>query len=121
MEKINWNTYEEIFPDRYLRKSYFDAYVKELIYPHNTHKSNFHCLDIGGGVNGTEVLKQDNCFVTALEPNCENSYWDVNIDWNSNEKFNLIVARGSINYLNISEKDNKHVGCWWYLCCKHLP
>jgi len=98
MEKINWTTYNQIFPDRYLEPSYFDEYIEEIV----KEKRSFSCLDIGCGIDGTKVLDRRNCMVTSLEPNCK-SPWGINIDWNSYEKFNLIIARGSLNYLTPHE------------------
>ena len=84
---------------KYLNKSYFDNIIEKTV---NSFKnSNIKVLDLGGGKLGTQCLKKDNIKAYLLDPNIENiPEWMYNFTWFDNEDFDLIIARGSLNYLN---------------------
>jgi len=97
----DWNNYKNIFPTRYLELGYFDEYIKKFVLDKKPKK----ILDIGGGVDGTTALKDSGALVYLLDPFVTNKpdWIYEKIDWNNNEKFDVIVARGSINYLTEAE------------------
>jgi len=110
IREVDWETYEEVFPDRYLEPSAFDSKVGEIVdhlyVRYGT--SNFvrSVLDIGGGKSGTRYLDQTqfsggnflSCWL--LDPFVDAPDWmEGSVDWNTDKQFDLIVCRGSFNYL----------------------
>lgn len=91
-----WQQYKEIFPRRYHAPGHFDSVVEETIKwlrPANA-------LDVGGGQDGTQVLKASNVPTYILDPYVNKPPWMVEkVSWDCGKHFDLIVARGSINYL----------------------
>lgn len=97
-KKVNWEKYKEDFPSRYTKQdSYFDSIIiKALLNP-----SINRILDVGGG-HGTEAIKSEKVSVWLLDPNVPAKSWmEGNLDWKEVEafKFDLAIARGSVNYL----------------------
>ena len=95
--KNDWNKYRDYFPVRYFKQGHFDQQLVEFVKKNKVET----ILDIGGGAFGTEVLKQFNKQVYLLDPNIKScpDWMVANLDYDHNLKFDLIVARGSINYL----------------------
>lgn len=96
---LNWNNYRNDFPDRYWKSGHFDELLNDFLI-NNNFKT---CLDVGGGFYGTEVLKNHQLIVSFLDPNIDKKpdWMFEKIDWdNLNKKYDLIVCRGSMNYLD---------------------
>lgn len=97
--KVNWNSYIKDFPERYVKKGYFDLWLEKQL--NNIGPMNI--LDVGGGTTGTAALNRKQFNVWLLDPNIsEKSDWmQGKIDWYdlNDKQFDLDVARGSINYL----------------------
>lgn len=97
--KPNWNAYRNTFPDRYWKQSSFDTDVLKQ----TAHYYGGRCLDVGGGVFGTEALKGTGLDVYLLDPFVDTppEWMKGRINWNDDVKpFDFIVLRGSINYLD---------------------
>lgn len=100
----NWNKYRDFFPDRYWKIGEVDNFFLKKINELNIERKNL--LDVGGGALGTEVLKNMFKKHVLLDPNIMNvpNYINENVTFQklqfNKEKFDVIVARGSINYLN---------------------
>jgi hypothetical protein len=103
---MDWNTYKEVYPDRYLKPSAFDAKKHQFIeiLSFLNKRRSLVILDIGGGKNGSIDLdqrKENHCYL--LDPyvvGLPEDYSGV-IDWNVNFiKFDVIICRGSFNYLS---------------------
>lgn len=103
---MDWNKYKENFPDRYTQKSRIDDVIDDAY--SKMRSSNFYrplkILDIGGGKNGT--FKNDKWYnidkFYFLDPNitvAPDHYTLVSWDDIKDENFDLIVARGCLNYL----------------------
>ena len=95
---MNWNTYKDVFPVRYLQHSAFDDLVIQFTLGQNPVKT----LDVGGGIDGTQVLKGVSGLIYLLDPFIDNyPHWMAgNLGWDTElRNFDLIVCRGSINYL----------------------
>jgi hypothetical protein len=97
---VNWDNYRQDFPLRYILPNDFDIQLEmhvEADWPQTA-------LDVGGGTFGTQALKKVPQ-VWLLDPfvtKCAN--WQAGSkDWCSTDKYDLVVARGSINYLSITE------------------
>jgi len=97
-KKVNWENYKEDFPSRYTKQdSYFDTIVVKAFADSSINR----ILDVGGG-HGTEAVKSDKVKVWLLDPNVPAKSWmEGNLDWKEVEafRFDLAIARGSINYL----------------------
>lgn len=97
-----WTSYRDIFPSGYIEPGYFDLVVRNLF---EARRPNT-ILDIGGGVLGTEVLKQaQNAKVYLLDPNIDQvpEWMAGQVSWENFGKYDMLVLRGSINYLHYSE------------------
>lgn len=96
-----WNDYRKTFPSRYIKEGYFDKYIRKTVLAERPKK----ILDIGGGAEGTKVLKGLGTKVYLLDPyvNKKPSWIHKKVGWDIKLVFDLIVARGSINYLNKKE------------------
>ena len=97
---MDWNKYKETFPDRYMQKSRIDEEINDA----NVWRMNrsLRILDIGGGKDGTFNKNRANDKFYLLDPNITVAPDGYQlISWNElkDEKFDLIVARGSLNYL----------------------
>jgi hypothetical protein len=101
IDKKIWNSYQELFPDRYFQKGFFDEEVSKFL----NNKKYLKVLDIGGGQKGTEILNRKDLEVYYLDPYIENppKWIKAKTDWDTNERFDLIIARGCINYLSFKE------------------
>jgi hypothetical protein len=93
-----WDKYRSTFPLRYLEKSYFDEYLETLI----DQKGPQTALDIGGGVTGTAALNRSSLRAYLLDPfvNLKPDWVIENLNWETDKTFDLVLARGSINYLS---------------------
>lgn len=98
MSNVNWNQYQLYFPKRYFERTYFDEKLEFFLHTSFPIKT---ALDIGGGRNGTAALKVYNIKTWLLDPFVHGfaEWMQGKTTWNSIRKFDLIVARGSINYL----------------------
>ena len=103
MNNHNWNLYRQQFPVRYWEEGLFD---KNLAIQLNMLSQPIkNGLDVGCGVLGTLTLKdfaiKNNISVDMLDPYVDNKpdWMNDKITWDSNNKYDLIIARGSINYL----------------------
>ena len=96
-----WNDYRAIFPSRYIENGYFDERISQFI----SEFEYISVLDVGGGTTGTEALKKPNVVVDLLDPfvNIKPEWMNKKIDWDYSNKYDLIVCRGSVNYLTIEE------------------
>lgn len=96
----NWDTYRNIFPEKYWGQGAFD---KEIIKFLDSHSINMDtCLDIGGGVMGTSIIKGKFKEHFLLDPyiSIYDESWIIsNLNWNQNFQFDFIVCRGAFNYL----------------------
>ncbi|MES3004849.1 MAG: hypothetical protein V4690_01900 [Patescibacteria group bacterium] len=97
----DWNKYKNTFPTRYLEQGYFDEYIKKII----SETKPKTILDIGGGVTGTTALVDSGAKVYLLDPFVTNKpdWIFEKINWDTVQQFDLVVARGSINYLTTNE------------------
>jgi hypothetical protein len=97
--EIDWNDYANVYPDRYLNHSPFDARVKAEI----ESRPQADVLDIGGGREGTQYLRHARLRCWLLDPYIKgHPDWMVgNIGWETaaHMRFDCIVARGCFNYL----------------------
>ena len=93
-----WNNYRAQFPSRYFQSGYFDSELAKIL---ASKKSGYlKILDIGGGEQGTIVLNQPSYEVFYLDPYVKNppKWVKGRIEWSTKEQFDLIVARGCVNY-----------------------
>lgn len=96
---MNWNQYQELFPSRYIKHGVFDQYVLSAL---DTHKPQ-SILDVGCGIHGTKVLSQHKN-VFYFDPYIdEGPSWAKRVEDGFTQKFDLIVCRGSVNYLKPDE------------------
>lgn len=96
-----WTNYKKTFPVQYIKLGYFDEYVRQIV----LEKKLKLILDVGGGIDGSIILKNTDSEVYLLDPFISvKPEWMVGkVDWNTTKQFDLIVARGSINYLERKE------------------
>jgi len=112
--EIDWVKYSDLYPDRYIKKSKIDEETQNIVLKliNNSFNKKYNgvsglkTLDIGGNVNGTESLKGTKCFF--LDPFIKKPNWYYKqVDWvdlvDLKYKFNIIVAKNSLNYLTESE------------------
>jgi len=102
---LNWDTYVETFPERYLRRGHFDDVMGQRL---DKMRQVLRVLEIGGGTTGCPLFQPEppsNLRVWFLDPLVtkvpdwvvENLGWDQAVK--GSLKFDLVVARGCINYL----------------------
>lgn len=98
-----WQMYRQIFPKRYLEGSESDVFMKAELdkLPSGT------ALDVGGGVDGTSYLLEWANAYWLLDPYVDSSltpcdYEDLEDEENP-QIFDVVLARGSINYLKEEE------------------
>ena len=99
---VSWENYRQDFPTRYLNTGFFDQYVENML----DAREYKQILDVGGGVEGTQVLKKaTKATVYLLDPYVKKApSWMKNVTESDRfNKYDLIVARGSINYLTDNE------------------
>jgi len=96
-----WSNYRDTFPTRYIEEGYFDKWLSEEIEDWYINTA----LDIGGGTEGTQVLNQPNLKVSLLDPFVDKKpdWMYDKVDWDTTNKYDLIVCRGSVNYLTIEQ------------------
>ena len=109
MNNHDWNKYREEFPKRYWEQGLFDEKLSSMLdsmYKEYGFKS---ALDVGGGILGTLVLKDfaqhNNVEVDLLDPfiSVKPEWMRNKVNWDTKENYDLIVARGSINYLTLEQ------------------
>lgn len=106
MKQHNWNLYRSQFPTRYWEQGKFDEELTLKLNRLFLKKPIKNALDVGCGTLGTLALKYFSLHkkieVDMLDPYVEaKPDWMRNkVDWDVQEKYDIIVARGSINYLN---------------------
>ena len=97
-----WDNYRDNFPTRYIDEGYFDVYLAAMLRIYRFKE----ILDVGGGELGTQVLKDaSKANVYLLDPYVEKvpAWMTGKAHWNRYGRYDLIVARGSINYLTDQE------------------
>ena len=111
----DWNRYREQFPKRYWELGEFDEKLKQKL----SYIANRYCrhhgedpmtvLDVGGGAYGTEILKpfvsDYGWSVDLLDPfiNLKPEWMNDQVGYDSTSEYDIIVCRGSINYLSINQ------------------
>lgn len=105
---IDWNKYNELYPDRYRKKTQFDINISKMIDLVSFFKKKIQLtiLDIGSGTKGTvEMMKRAHNHVYSLDPYIDKipEFYLKNIDWNHSLRFDIILCRGSFNYLSKDE------------------
>ncbi len=109
MNNHDWNKYREEFPARYWQHGLFDEKLLNVLKEFSPQYKFQSALDIGGGVLGTLVLKDfsqtNNIKVDLLDPfiSKKPEWINEHINWDNNKEYDLIVARGSINYLTVEQ------------------
>lgn len=97
--EIDWSSYEEKFPERYWLPSQFDLILESWMRKCATQEMSL--LDVGCGIHGTKSIarwKGVNWF--ALDPFVPTPEGYQEASWPlGGAKFDVIVLRGSINYL----------------------
>lgn len=95
-----WENYRNSFPRRYIDTGFFDKYLSK-----NLKRKKLLVLDVGGGELGTKALDKKEFKVYGLDPYVYTTptFYLKKITWKSTQKFDFIVLRGSINYLNTKE------------------
>jgi len=95
---IDWQTYADVFPDRYVQPSRSDALIAAELWKGDQGRG----LDVGGGVHGTKYLWTwaSECFL--LDPYVRSDLPSVGWD-GIKPTFDAIVARGSLNYLSFAQ------------------
>lgn len=105
----DWNKYNIIFPLRYLEGdrtgqllSFSDKAMKDALFQRPPGKA----LDVGGGVSGTSYLIEwADDYMLLEQPEVKSDL--IRITWRdiyllpNDHEFDVALARGSINYLNI--------------------
>lgn len=102
---IDWTSYWHTFPDRYLKLSEFDSVVSELGSLYVKEMKEITALDVGGGL-GTQGLHQAGIKAYLADPYMSAPLWmqgNYRSVLDVENKFDLIVARGSFNYLEPAE------------------
>lgn len=103
---IDWNKYKELYPDRYLKPSAFDAKKHQFIdiLSFLNKRNPLVILDIGGGKMGSVDLDQrDGNHVYLLDPYVIGvpEKYSGTTDWSSKLiKYDIIICRGAFNYLS---------------------
>lgn len=105
---VNWNTYREMFPERYIKPSAFDTLIENTVSIRVRPQTVLYALDIGGGQKGTQGLRHEGVNAYLADPFMVESkpkWMKANLGPLRNIKsiFDLIVARGSFNYLTEEE------------------
>jgi hypothetical protein len=98
----DWEQYDQTFPTRYLKKGALDTWLEEWVHNHGPVPT---ILDIGGGIEGTEALRNLS-EVWALDTGVAKAPKDqIKTTWEEvpQRHFDLVVLRGSINYLSLDE------------------
>lgn len=110
---MNWNKYNDIYPDRYLKASEFDVKKHQFIdiLSFLNKRNPLIILDIGGGKNGSiDYEQRKGNHVYLLDPYVTGIPEDYSgvIDWNTKFlSFDIIICRGAFNYL--SEQEIKRI------------
>lgn len=117
-KNINWETYLEDFPDRYIKPGLFDKKLKDILADILKKKpSPIDALDVGGGRIGTEMLNRTcirtwlaDPFIHSCPEWMQGNICHLNgtisiylLPETTYQRFDIIVARGSYNYLDLAE------------------
>jgi hypothetical protein len=109
MNNHDWNKYREEFPKRYWEHGLFDQKLSSMLESMHKQYQFKSALDVGGGVLGTLVLKDfaqnNNIETDLLDPfiSVKPEWMRNKVDWSIGGQYDLIVARGSINYLTLEQ------------------
>lgn len=109
MNNHDWNKYREEFPKRYWEHGIFDEKLSTMLEAMHKEYQFKSGLDVGGGLLGTLALKEfaqhNNVEVDLLDPfiSVKPEWMRNKVDWDINGQYDLIVARGSINYLTLEQ------------------
>lgn len=99
---MNWNTYSDIFPSRYIREGKIDDLITEYL-----RGESMDVLEIGGGTGSCVPLQKNrNHTVWLLDPHIKKypKWIKDKVDWETLDcQFDLVVARSCINYLTREE------------------
>lgn len=110
MQRVDWNTYADTFPTRYLEHGYFDAFAKGVLQAAQPKR----ILDVGGGPSGTLFVREylsetPSASAVLLDPFVMMETPSYNDHLTTLEHcattFDAVVLRGSLNYLTIPEID----------------
>jgi len=109
---MNWNEYINLYPDRYMMETEFDAKKHQFIeiLSFLNKRRPISILDIGGGVNGSISNDQRSNHCYLLDPYVKGlpDGYKGTVDWNANFiRYDAIICRGAFNYL--SEKEIKKI------------
>lgn len=94
--KLDWNEYTSWYSDRYIKPSESDSIIYDKLPKHID-----TAIDVGGGVRGTYYLKADKHLL--LDPYVKSSLQTIDWDDVNPNCADVIIARGSINYLTEQE------------------
>lgn len=129
---VDWNNYNNEFPSRYIKESKLDFYLHRIVSDILAKPKYDRILDVGGGPNFTSALRRiidQSAFVGDLgKIDLLDPYVKMNdigdkykieteqVDWDrikslikprrfkdQDPKYNLIVCRGSLNYLTLEQ------------------
>jgi len=109
MNQHDWNKYREEFPARYWQHGIFDEKLLDILKELHPQYKFQSALDVGGGVLGTLVLKDFSetygIDVDLLDPfiSKKPDWIREQVNWDNNNQYDLIIARGSINYLTVEQ------------------
>lgn len=98
-KKVDWQSYLTTFPVRYTKHSFNDYFIEYAI-------SNLipgSVLDVGGGVYGTKYLQNFSSDYYLLDPFVSSELRVITWEAAAVREFDVIVARGSFNYLSVLE------------------
>jgi len=102
VKEVDWEEYRRLFPDQYFRHSENDSTVETHVLDETVMGRVLKVLDVGGGVLGTRALRSEYTQVYSLDPNIEYApAGTTKVGWGNlgTKEYDLVVARGSFNYL----------------------
>ncbi len=103
LKENDWNQYRNYFPERYWKYGSFDIYLEQNL----PNLSGKNVLDIGGGIQATQILQKFDLIIDLLDPfiNQKPDFINRQVNYNTLPVsfYHLMIARGSINYLTENE------------------
>lgn len=93
---VDWQSYADVFPDRYVRPSASDAVISGEL----SRRPPGRALDVGGGVRGTAYLREWASEYRLLDPHVRTDLPSTTWDEVLPRSYDAVVARGSVNYLS---------------------
>lgn len=100
LKEVNWQSYEEVFPEKYWKPSLFDTLIENFL--QNSKVDINSVLDVGAGVKGSFCLKNKKLTKYFLDPNIKpppSGY----LEFQDDVLVDFILLRGSVNYLEKEE------------------